>query len=94
MRFTRALHLGHFVQRLPLRPPQRIVAIERLLGRERDVVEHEPIGQIAVVRDGQQPAAGFLLVVGHPFPEVLGIDAVVLREGQDLIGLVLGVAIR
>ena len=92
MSFAGTLPLSHFVQRLPLRAPQHIVAVEGRLGRERDVVEHEPIGEIAVVPDGQQPPARFFLVVGHPLPQVLGIDAVVLRVGHDLIGFVLGVA--
>ena len=78
MSFAIALDLGHFVERFPLRPPLGIVAIEGLLGRQRDVVKHQPVGQVAVVRDREDPTAGLLLVVTHPLPKVLGIDAVVL----------------
>jgi len=43
------------------------------------------------VRNRQQAAAGLLLVGRHPFPKVLRIGAFVLRERDDLVGLVLAV---
>ena len=52
VRFAVALHLGDFVDRLPAHSPQRVVAVERLLRSQGNIVEHHATGEIAVVRDG------------------------------------------
>src|SRR5579871_1328635 len=91
VRFTVALHLGDFVDRLPAHPPLRVVAIQRLPRGQRYIVEHQAQREVAVVRNGQYAAARLLLSSGHPLPEILGIDAVILRERDDLIGLSLAI---
>ena len=48
--------------------------------------EHPAVGEVAVVRDGEDLGAGAVLEVRHVGPEVLGVLAVVLREGQRLVG--------
>ena len=40
-----------------------------------DVVEHQAVREVAVVRNGQHAAAGLLLVGRHPLPELSGIRA-------------------
>ena len=41
-----------------------------------------PHERLRVVRDGHDAAAGLRLVVGQVLPQVLGVGAVELREGQ------------
>ena len=91
VRLAVALHLGDFVERLPAHPALRVVAVERLLRGQRHVVEHQAAGEVAVVRDGEHAGARLPLRLAHPFPQVLGILAVVLRERNHLIGLGLAV---
>ena len=90
MRFAVALGLGDFVEALPFRAGERVVLVELAAGDRLDDREHAAVGEIAVVRDGQQAAAGLLLVGGHPFPEIARIVAAERREGGvglDLAGL-------
>ncbi len=69
VRLARPLHLGHLVDRLPLRALLRILGVER--PAEGGVHgEHRAVGEIAVVRDRQHAAAGLLLVGVHPRPQV------------------------
>ena len=88
---TRSLHLGNLVNRLPHHPPFGI-----FLGdgpaRERLDVEHQPVRQVSVVRNGQQAATGLLFIVRHPLPQSLRIKALVLRNRNNLLGLVAAVA--
>ena len=46
-----------------------------LLAERLDDGEHQAVAQVAVVRDGEDAAAGLLLVGVHPFPEVDGVVA-------------------
>src|SRR5262245_20907267 len=62
MRLAVALGLGRLVYRLPAPPALGVVAVERLLRGQRNVVEHQAVGEVAVVRDREQLAARLLLV--------------------------------
>ena len=92
VRLAVALHLCDFVDRLPSHAALRVVAVERLLRGQRDIVKHHAAREIAVVRDRQQTAAGLLLVGSHPLPQFLGVLRVILRDRDDLIRLGLAVA--
>lgn len=74
MRLPGALGLGRLVETLVLRPRLGVLPVDRL-AESLDGREHEPVAQVAVVRDGQHVAARLLLGRGHPLPEILGIVA-------------------
>ena len=86
VRLAVALDLGHLVDRLPPHPALGVVAVQGLTVGQGDGVEHEAVGEVAVVGDGQQAVARLLLVGRHPVPQVLGIGGVVVGEGQDPVG--------
>ena len=92
MGLTITLHLGDFVKRLPTRTLLRIAAINGLSLPERDVVEHQAIGEVAVVGNGQEFSTRAFLVTGHPAPQVLRVLGLVGAEGQYLIGKLLAIA--
>ena len=83
MRFAISLLLCHLVEWLETHPCPGVGLSKRLPAVGLDV-EHETVGQVAVVWDRQDSAPGFRLVGGHVFPQVLRVDGVVLRIGQDL----------
>jgi hypothetical protein len=58
MRLAVALHLGHFVERLPLRALFDVEFVERPARVLRIDREHDPVRQIAVMRDGERLPAG------------------------------------
>ena len=94
VRFAVSLDLGRLVERLPLRPGICVLAGQRLLGDRVDHREHEPIRQVAVVGDGQNIAAGLVLVGLEKLPEILRIRAALRRIGRgghrlaSLVGVV------
>ena len=57
-----ALDLRRLVEALPLGARLGVFAVDALAGPRLDDGEHAPVGEIAVVRDGEHIAAGFLLV--------------------------------
>jgi hypothetical protein len=75
MRFAIAFDLGGLVQDFPFRAGLGIFAIDLLAGSGLDDREHAPVAQIAVVRNGEQFAAGLFFVRGHPLPQVARIVA-------------------
>jgi hypothetical protein len=75
--------LRDLVQRLQARTPPGVVAVQRLAIGQGHVVEHQAVGQVAVVRDREQPVAGVALEVRRPGPEVLRIEGVEVAEGDD-----------
>ena len=86
MRLALALHLQRFEERLP-----SLAVLGPLLGhritREGGQREHAAVGQVAVVRNREQLAAGLLLPGRHPLPQFLGVFALECRHRQDLLGL-------
>ncbi len=94
MRLAVALDLRDLVQRLPLDPglgifPVHLLALVALAHRE-----HDAVGQVAIMRQGQHIAAGALLVGGHPLPQVPRIRTAVRRgHGERLHLARLGLAI-
>ena len=84
MRFTITLDLGDFIQRLRLHSTPGIILVDRLPGTEGNLIEHQAIGEIAVVRYGQDFTACLLLVACHVGPEIFRILRVVNRKWQDL----------
>ena len=67
MRLAIALDLGDFVNRLPTGAETRVLRANRLAihGLRR---EHHAVGQVAVVRHGEDLAASLLLVAGQRLP--------------------------
>ena len=51
------------------------------------------VAQVAVVRDGEHAAAGFLFVGVHPFPQVDGIGAAQRRDAGERLDLAGAVAV-
>ncbi len=86
MRLAVALDLRDLVQRLPAHAGLGVAPVDRAAVEALDG-EHQPVRQIAVVRDREHAAAGLLLVGVHELPQVLRILRVEGREGQDLAGL-------
>ena len=65
-----ALDLGPFVERLPLAALFDIGLVDRLAGILRLDREHQPVGEIAVMRDGKRGPAGLALVAFQPGIEI------------------------
>ena len=89
-----ALRLRRLVEPLPLRARLDVLAVE-LLAEGLDHGEHQAVAQVAVVRDGEDVAAGLLLVRVHPLPELDRVVAAERRvdgERLDLARLVAVVA--
>ncbi len=74
MRLAVALGLRDLVEPFPLGPFRRIAPVHRL-AEGFDRREHPAVRQVAVVRDRQHVAAGLVLELGHPPPEVRRIVA-------------------
>ena len=83
MRFAVALNLRRFDHRLPAAAQGRILRGHGASG-EVGLGEHDAVGEIGVVGNGQHPAARAALVVVHVAPQVGGIVAVELRVGLHL----------
>jgi hypothetical protein len=77
-----ALGLDNLEERLPTPAGLGVVAGERAALHGLDG-EHHAVGEVAVVRNGQDIAAGLLLVAGHVPPEVFGVPAVDERKGHN-----------
>ena len=94
MGFAVALHLGSLIEHLPAGALLGILAIDLLAGEGLDDREHRAVAQIAVVGDGENLAAGLVLVVLQPFPEIARIVAPgrQRRKRHDLARLVAAVA--
>ena len=86
MRLAVTLDLGDLIERLPTHPALGIVDIDRL-AVDAHIIEHQPVRQVAVMRNRQDLAAGFLLVRLHPVPQVLGVAAVVVGERDEIFDL-------
>ena len=91
MRLAVALDLRHLVDRLQPRPRLGIGA-RQAAPVEIDQREHAPVGQVAVVRDGEHLAAGLLGIGIEELPQHGRVLAVEGGERHDLVGLVLAVA--
>ncbi len=87
MRLAVPFHLGDFVQRLPHRASFRVIPVDGcpVQGLER---EHHPVGEIAIVRDGENLTASLLLIHGHPSPQVFRITRIVGPEREDPLCLI------
>ena len=92
VRFAVSLDLRRLVDRLPSGARGRPVARQRftLVGLDP---EHQAVADVAVVRDGEERSARLVLPGLHPFPQILGVLAVLGRERQHLVGLGLAVAV-
>jgi len=55
------------------------------LAAEGYIVEHQPVREIAVVRNRKDAPPGALLVGVHPGPEILRVVRVVAREGDEIL---------
>ena len=73
VRLAGALDLRHLEERLPSRPRFGIGAVDRLAIDGLYDGEHQPIREIAVVRDREDIPSGFALVGLHPLPEATRI---------------------
>src|SRR3990170_3304304 len=83
MGFAVALDLGRLVKQLPTRTLHSIFAIDRLAGERLDDWEHATVGKIAVVGDGEQVAAGLVLIGRHPLPQVARVVAAERLHGRE-----------
>ncbi len=92
MRFALTLGLDGLEQRLPAGARFRpfLGGILPIKGRE---LEHAPVREVAVVRNGEHGAAGLLLPVLHPLPEVFRVFRLEGGHGEDLVRLVLAVPV-
>ncbi len=91
MRFAVTLDLGDLVQRLPLGALLDVAAIQGTTGVLLVDGKHDAVGEVAVVRERQDGAAGLRLVVLHPLVEVERIgaaDGSLRRVGNHQAGLV------
>ena len=85
------LDLGDLVQRFPACACLRVQLRKRLLGDRVDLGEHQPVRQVAVVRNGEHLSSGLVLIGLQQFPQILGIRAAggrISRGGYGLAGLV------
>ena len=73
--FAIALHLGSLIEHLPTGTLLGILAIDLLAGEGFDDREHRAVAEIAVVGDGENLAAGLVLVLLQPFPKIARIVA-------------------
>src|SRR5688572_26912603 len=95
MRFAIALDLRRLVKPLPASAVLSVFTVDRLTGERLDRRKHPPITEVAILGDGELPAAGFFLIGLHPFPEITRIVAAgrfLGDERLDLAGLVSVVA--
>ena len=60
MGFAVAFDLRHFVERLPARAAVGVRAVDSVAGERLDDRKHAPVAEIAVVREREHFAAGFL----------------------------------
>ena len=87
MRLAVAFHLGDLVQRFPTHARLGVLSVDRLAIQPLEW-EHLPVGDIAVVGDGENASAGVLLVGVEVVPQVLRVGRVRRAEGKDLPRLV------
>ena len=80
-----ALELGHFQQGLPACPQPCVVRRDGLAVGVGEG-EHQPSAYVAVMGDGQRPAASAGLVVGQKPPQLPGPVAIEGTEGHHLSG--------
>ena len=92
MHFGVALDLGGLHYLLPAHAPLRIVGVHRVAA-QGGVREHQALGDVGVVRDGQKAGAGAGAGLLQPAPQVVGIGAVDGGEGLEGAGLD-GVGVR
>ena len=92
MLLARALALRDLVERFVLGAGLRPVTGDRV-ALEGGGREHQPVREVAVVRDGEQLAAGALLVGLHPLPQVLGVLGHEGGERRQLVGERLAVTV-
>ena len=77
--------LGGFVKRLPLVAGRCVLEIDGFAGEGLDDREHDAVGEVAVMGDGQHLAAGLVLVCLHPVPQVARVVAALrLQRGVRL----------
>ena len=92
MRLAIALNLRYFIYRLPTHPTPGIVRVQRLTAKTT-IIEHQAIGQVAVVRNRQDLAPGYILVSAHPVPECFRICRVEGGKRQNAVGPLLAIAV-
>jgi len=85
VRLAVALDLRGLHQGLEARPHPRELRGERLAVESLDR-EHAAVAEVAVVRYGEHLGPRLLLKIGESAPQVLGVLAVELREGDGSIG--------
>jgi hypothetical protein len=91
-----ALDLSDLVEGLPHGALGHVVLVQRRavpLGLQR---EHDAVGEVAVVGDGEHVAPGLGLVVGQPLPEITRVVAALWGIGgigHRLRGLLTAVAV-
>ena len=92
MYFGVALDLGGLHDLLPLHALLRIVGVHRVAAQS-GVREHQALGDVGVVRDGQKAGAGAGAGLLQPAPQVVRVGAVDGGEGHEGAGLS-GVGVR
>ena len=88
MRLAVALDLRRLVERLPAGACLGVFRGQRLAGRGIGLRrEHPAVREIAVVRDGQNPSTGLVLIGLEMLPQILRSRAALRRIGRERKGL-------